>query len=217
MNEAQTLAIKEHISDAFDEKRKVHDFAINSGFSLLLAQLDLFKVLGGLIVALSSIGYLSEQGKDLDQVSLWVSFLFGIAVLLFSVSYTRETIDNQAQQNEEIVEMVVKQSQSIIDTWVAAIKAGDDIIYYNFVESELDRIQSETKKQTKKSYMWEIVVFSFYSAVWFLLMSVFFNSNFFCERVIWSLIILLSSFFFACANWAYPFSEFLSSVFSKRK
>ncbi len=75
MNEIQAKIIKESINDSFDERKKAYDFVINDNSQLLLSQFDLFKVLGGLVVGLSSIGYLYGN-QNLDSFSLFLSLVF---------------------------------------------------------------------------------------------------------------------------------------------
>lgn len=197
MNEIQAKIIKESINDSFDERKKAYDFVINDNSQLLLSQFDLFKVLGGLVVGLSSIGYLYGN-QNLDSFSLFLSLVFWLAVLILSVSYTRETIDNRVKENDEILSDVLKKTWMLIDKAVESLKTGDEKIYFNFVESQID---TSDKKISKKSYIWEIVVFCFYSALAFILTSFFFNPYLMCGKISLVLLVFSVAWFFAFSNW----------------
>lgn len=82
------LEDKKILQDIVSQQFKLRDDArkqvINDNFQLLMNQFDLFKTIATIVVALSAISYFYE--KDLNEWSLTMAFIFGLATLLVSIS-----------------------------------------------------------------------------------------------------------------------------------
>ncbi len=206
--------IHTQIKDSFANKKENRNLIFNSKFQLLLTQLDLFKVLWWIVVALSWVAYLSKNPHP-DYFSLGLSFLFWLAVLFLSISYTRETIDNQSDQIDEYGSKLDDFLNFLIDKWHEAITKDDKDVYYNAVQKLSDNFKPNDEIQ--KSCVWEFMVFLFYSSVLFLIASFFLNPQPICEKTLLVLLVLSISWFLAFSNWSYPFLEFISSIFLRRK
>lgn len=204
MDEKHHKIIEDVVKDLFAFRDKFFDFEVNSNLQFLLAQLDLFKTISTIIIALVGIGYLYNQRLDLQF--LFVSLCLATIVFIFSLSYTREVIDNQSYQNKKIREYIYNKTEIAINKAIESIKKDDVDIYFKF-----------TKEQLKIKYInpflnyaGEIVVFALYSSVGFLFLSYFgilYSFGFLSYQTI---ILLVVVYFLSFKNWAVKVSEILS-------
>lgn len=205
--------IHTQIKDSFADKKENRNLILNSKFQLLLTQLDLFKVLWWLVVALNSVAYLSKNPHP-DYFSLGISSLFGIAVLILAISYTRETIDRQSEEIDVYGKKYDEFLNFLITKWQEAINKDDQNIYYGAVQNLSDNFRPE--KISNKSCIGEFMIFLFFSSVFFLIVSFFFNPILLCAKILLVVLILTLSYLLAFFNWAYSVESVISKIFLRR-
>jgi len=133
MNEEYQKIIENSIKDSFTSREKYFNFMINNNAQLELAQLDLFKTIATLTIALASIGYLYV--KNIEPQFLIISlFSAGVAFIL-SISYTREIIDIQSHKNNKSEEEVYRKTEISINKALESIKKDDANIFFNSQKS----------------------------------------------------------------------------------
>lgn len=168
MEKWQIEFISEVVKDMHELKKDARNSIINDGFQLLLAQIDLMKTLASLVIGFSAIWYIYEQASGLDNWWLLWAFIFWLLTLIFSVSWSREIIDFHDKQNGEILEELSSKVHNIEQTALQARKDDDFNMFYTFSQKEANKPKPPTPIP---SYIWEIVVFLFYAALGFLIVS----------------------------------------------
>lgn len=172
---------------------------LDHGVELLMAQIDLLKTLASIITGLSAIGYLYETNASLDHGSLVLAFIFWILTLVMSVSWTREIIDFQAKQDEEILNDMQDKVDLIQWTAIEARKHDNYKIFDDFVRQEA---MPTKKKASIPSYIGETVIFLFYSSLGFLILSFLLkNYDWPCLKTLFYLLLLIFSFSLAFFDW----------------
>jgi len=205
--------IKKTINDLFSFQEKVSDFKLQNDIDLHLAQLDFFKVISSIVIGIIGIGYFYSQ--NLDKDFLLMSLLFSIIVLVFSISYTRESIDRQSSGTQKIYEMVSDETNNGVKICVEAIKKDKADIFFDYAEDRADRQHDLTPKLT---YTGEAVVFLFYLSIGLLGLSFFAKNYHFSFFSVQTLILFVCAYLLSFNNWAMKFSEFFSKkLFESKK
>lgn len=159
--------LKDALRDTFSIKDKFFDFEVNSKFQLLISQLDLFKVLASLVIGIIGIGYFFNS--KLDIIFLLVSLTFALITLILSISYTRETIDQQEKQSKETHLLIDEEVEEHINVTIDAFKKDNFEIFSDYAKNKLE------KKYPNPPLNWagEIIIFCFYLSLGFLVVAFF--------------------------------------------
>ena len=211
MIEEHEKIIMDSINENFEFLEKHSDFEIDSNFQLSLSQLDLFKVISGLVIGVIGIGYF--YNKNLDSNFLIISIGLAMTTLLFSVSYTREVIDSHAEQNKKTHIEIKKKMDENTKVALDSLKKNDSSVYFNYMEELLKNKYLETQL----NYVGEIIIFLFYSSVGFLVLS-FFSYNYgFSIISYWTVLLLVVTYFLSFKNWSMILSSILSKNLKKKQ
>jgi hypothetical protein len=206
--------VKSTIKDLFDLQEKVRDFKINNDFILSLAQLDFFKVISSIVIGIISIGYFYNQNLNLNEDFLFTSLLLSVAILVTSISYTRESIDLQFKLIQKIYETVEEQTESGIEVCIKTVDENNPNIFFEYAR---EKVKKEIKSESALNYIGEIVVFLFYLSIGFLAMSflsIIHNFTFFSFQ---TLFVILIAYFLSFKDWAVKCSEFFSKKIKLKK
>ncbi len=160
MHEEHRKIIIKAIEDGFALKQEYSDYAINSHFQLFLSQLDLFKTISTLVVAIIGIGYLNNR---IDSSFFAASFVFSLLTLIGTISYTREKIDLEAKGIAEYGVVLRGRVDAAINVAVESIKKEDSKIFFDYAEQET----SLKALNDRLVYAGEIFTFCFYNSVAF--------------------------------------------------
>lgn len=201
--------LKDSIKDTFSVQEKFSDFEISSNFQALISQLDLFKLVASLVIGIIGIGYLYDS--KLDRDFLLISLCSALLTLILSVSYTREVIDLQPKQNSKTHAFIAKKVQDHIDVVLKAFKEDNSGIFFNYAKNEIEREPSEQPL----NYISEIIIFSFYLSIGFLIMS-FISYKYPIELIsVPTLLLLVTVYLISFKNWSLWLSGKLSIPCSK--
>lgn len=206
MNEEHRKIIENAIKDEFAFRDKFFDFKVNSDLQFLLAQLNLFKTISTLVIALAGIGYL--YAESIESQFLFISLCLAGIVFISSISYIREIIDIKSYQIKKIEEEVHDKTEIAINKDIKSLKEDDANIYFNFLE-EQSKIKHE-EKEPSLNYAGEVIIFLLYSSISFLILSYFgklYSFGFFSWQTIVSLIVV---YFLSFKSWAVKVFEILS-------
>ncbi len=210
MLEEHRKIIENSINDAFNFRKEFSDFEISSNFQLLTTQLDLFKVIAGLVIGVASIGYIYNE--NLNSSFLGVSVFFALITLILSVSYTREVIDLQAKQNKETGVNIFNKTEEHINVALKSLKENDSNIFFDYAKERLN----DKYPEPQLNYIGEIVIFIFYLSLGSLVMALISSKYKFgivsCQSIIAITIVYLASF----KNWTTPLSNLLSINLTKK-
>ncbi len=211
MTDEHTKIIKDYIDETFELMEKVSEFEINNSFQLQLAQLDLFKVISSLVIGITAIGYIFSS--NFDNNYLLISVGFALLTLIFSVSYTREIIDLQREQDRKTNVAIKKVADEGIKVAMDSLKKNDSSIFFNYVRN---RIKDKYPEQPLV-YTGEIMVFIFYSSVGFLILSFLARRYEFTVISYQTLLLLITTYFLSFKNWSVALSTKLSKNIKKQK
>jgi hypothetical protein len=203
LNEHRKI-IEGHIKESSDFLEKFSDFEIGSNFQLLLSQLDLFKVISGLIIAVVGIGYFYEQ--NLQAHFLTISVICALLTLFLSISYTREVIDLQSDQNKKTHEAIKLQIDEGVSIAIDSLQKNDASIFFEYAKHASNKKYPEPQL----NYSGEIIVFMFYSAVGFLGASFFATKYGFSILSYQTVVLMVLAYFLSFKNWSFVFLRFLS-------
>lgn len=167
MNEEHKQIIKDTISEMFKLKEEVNNFRLSNRSQLLLSQLDLFKTISTLVVAIIGVGYFYNGDLDLNRFFLILSFLSALFTLFLSISYTREVIDFEANSLETMREYFEKETDKVINKGLESFKSDDSKIFFDYAK---DKTQESYPSQ-RLNYTGEILILMFYLAVSLLLLA----------------------------------------------
>lgn len=199
--------IGDSIQGFFSLQEKFSDFELNSNFQLLLSQLDLFKLLASLVVAIIGIGYL--YNSKLDGDFLLLSLIFSLTTLIVAISYTRESIDRQPKLTELTRQNIWQKSQEHVRIVLEAKKLDDFQIYSNYARGELE--EAHKNKKILMNQIGEIITFFFYLSIGFLVFS-FVSSNYQVNVLsLPTLLLLIVVYLVSFKSWAICVSEKLST------
>lgn len=205
MDPEHKLIIKKAIEDLFKFQDKVREFKINNDFALLVAQLDFFKVISTIVVALAGIGYFYDS--NLDKKFLGLSLVASLLVLLLSTSYVRENIDSHAGENQKIYEFSENETNIGIEKAVEAIEKDEANIFFDYAKN---RTKNKEKVEPPSNCMGEIIVFLFYLSLGFLILSYFSKKYNFFIISFQTWIVLFFSYVLSFWNWAIKTSKLIS-------
>lgn len=211
MTEEHRKIIEDSINENFNFLEKYSAFEVNSNFQLSLSQLDLFKVLSGLVIGIIGIGYL--YNKSLDNNFLIISISFAMITLLFSISYTREVIDSHAEQNKKIHKEIEEKMEERTNVAIDALKKNDSMVYFSYVEERL----KDKYLEPQLNYVGEIIIFLFYLAVGFLMLSFVAHEYRFSIISYWTASLLLIAYLLSFKNWSMVLSSILSKNLKKKE
>lgn len=202
--------IKDSIKNALDIQDKFSNSVMENNFQLLLSQLDFFKVISGLVVGIIGIGYFYNQ--NLNDDFLIISLIFALITLLFSVSYTREVVDLQEKQNKQAYEDIKNDTDEMINKAIEALKKEESNIYFGYAENRL----KDAYLEPQLNYAGEIVVLLFYLSLGFLGLSFLSNIYNFYLISYQTATLLFVVYVLSFNNWAFGFSELLSSNLKRK-
>jgi hypothetical protein len=204
MNEEHKKIIIKAIADQFALKEKYSDYQLNSNFQLLLVQLDLFKTISTLVVAIIGIGYFLNN--HVNTSFFIISFVFSLITILGTISYTREIIDLEFKQINKQGIALNKKIDEIINLCVEAIKKEDSKIFFDYAEQE---VKSKYLKD-RLVYAGEIFSFCFYNSIAFGLLAFFADKyNFSLLSYVTILTVIFVSFV-SFKDWVRYIVDFLS-------
>ncbi len=199
--------IKNSVKDIFSFQEKFSDFELSSNFQLMLSQLDLFKLLSSLVVAIIGIGYLFDS--KLENQFLLLSLIFSLLTLVVSISFTREVIDLQPKLNAKAHQEISKTIQQHNDMALKALREDNSEIFFEYARNKL----GDTYSEPSLNYIGEILIFMFYLSIAFLCFS-FLALKFPFTILSWQTIVLLICvYLISFKNWAHWLSEKLSIEF----
>lgn len=208
MQEKNKEIIKEGINEYFSAQKEISKIQLEMNFELLLSQIDFFKAISSFIIAVAGIGL---YAGNFNSGFLFVSLMLGIIILLFTVSYARETIDEEQRDITEMVNIVNKETTELIKKGVDAIKSENENIYFEYLNK---KINEEENVKEMPNYIGEIISFMFYLSVGFLFIS-FLPKDFMSyllpyKNHIIVIFLLLFSYLLSFKNWALKLSKLLS-------
>jgi len=201
--------IKDFINKSFSIRKEFLDFEVNSQLALLLSQLDLFKVIAGLLIGVIGIGYF--YNSKLDPTFLIVALTMAILTLVLCVSYTRETIDFQDKQNKATRKILFGKTEEDINVASQSLKEDNSKIFFDHSNARLNEPQIEPQL----SYVGETVTFLFYLSMGFLILSFFSLKYQFGLFSFETIVLVVGVSILSFKDWAIPFSEKISSLFNK--
>lgn len=193
------------IKEMFSVQGQFSEFEVNSNFQSLVSQLDLFKVMAGLVIGVIGIGYLYNQ--NLDENFLLTSLFFAVLTLVMSISYTREVIDLQPKENERTHKLINEKVKEHNDKVLEALKADDSEIFFSYARSE----SSKNHPKPPLNYTGEIVIFFFYLSVGLLGLSFVAPRFSIGIMSIPTLVLLVIIYGISFKDWAIKLSNLLSS------
>jgi len=205
MDDEHKNIIIRSIGEGFALKEKYSDYAINANFQLLITQLDLFKTISTIVVAIVGIGYfLNDQ---LSPSFLTVSFIFSLLTILGTISYSREIIDLEAKQIKNYGVLFNKKIDESINIAVEAIKKKDSKIYFSYAEQEIkDRVTGD-----KLIYAGEIFTFCFYLSITFGILA-FFSYKYNFGLFSWiTILVIIFTYIISFKNWSHKIINFFST------
>jgi len=200
--------IEKSISDQFLMRKEVLDLEFNRRFQLLLSQLNLFKVIAGLVIALAGIAYFYSEIAF--NGFLLVSIILSLCTLIISLSYSREIIDISSKESEELKIEVFTVTNENINIGVNAIKNNDPDSFFSYAK---DRLKQNEVKQGNLvehlNFIGEIVLFIFYLSIAFFIFS--FLPDIHGTNIFLTPALVLSVYFLSFESWAIYSAEWLSS------
>ncbi|RJQ29117.1 hypothetical protein C4565_02535 [Candidatus Parcubacteria bacterium] len=217
MQEKYIETIKEGIRDSFSTEKEFSKIGFEKNFELLFSQVDFFKTISSFTIAIIGIGL---YGGNLNNSFLIVSLLLGVFILLFTISYTREMIDEEQKGITDMNDLITTDMNELREISMSALKEKDENIYFEYINKKSREEKYPTEMQ---NYIGEIISFLFYLSIGFLLLSFLPRDLIFGlfphSSINYLLIafLLLFSYFFSFRNWAYKLSKFLSREIFKNK
>lgn len=206
MDEDNRHIIKDSIQDAFDLKGEYSTWHIESNFQLLLSQLDLFKTISSIIIAVLGLGYIFDQ-KLVEGEFLIASFVSAIIVFFWTLSYTRENIDLQVKQNEITGKSLREKTDEWIEIALKALKEKNPDIFFEYSKKE-----SQIKHpENKLIYAGEIFNFMLYLSVGFLMLGFIANKYHFIFLSYQTTALCIFLYVLSFKNWAVKLVGLLSS------
>lgn len=205
MKKEEKNIIRETIKDLFNLEEKVFNSKIKNDFSLLLAQLDFFKVISSINIGIIGIVYF--YNPILNRNFLFMSLLFSIINVVLSISYVREIIDVQSKTNQEAYEKVKEEIEGGVNICIKTLEKNNFKIFYNYAK---EKTEKQEKIELPLNYIGETAVFLFYLSISFLIMSLLssvYSFDFFSS---YTLIVIVFLYFLSFKDWAIKISEFLS-------
>ncbi len=210
MIEEHEKIIMDSINENFKFLQKYSDFEIDSEFQLLLSQLDLFKVISGLVIGMIGIGYF--YNKSLDDNFLIISIIFAMITLLFSISYTREVIDSRPEQNKKTYAEIKKKMDENTKVAFESLKNKDSAVYFDYALKQLE----DKYLELPLNYVGKVIIFLFYLSVGFLILSFFSYKYGFSIISYWTVLLLVITYFLSFKNWSMTLSLILSKNLKKK-
>jgi len=204
MDEERRKIIIKAIADQFALKEKYSDYQLNSNFQLLLTQLDLFKTMSTLVVAIIGIGYFLNHHVDVSFFT--VSFVFSLITIFGTISYTREILDLESKQISKQGIALNKKIDEIINLCVEAIKKEDSKIFFNYAEQE---VKSKYLKD-RLVYAGEIFSFCFYNSIAFGILAFFADKYNFNLLSCVTIFTVISVYLISFKDWVRHIVNFLS-------
>lgn len=166
MTQEERDQIKKTIGELFNLRDKYFDFQINTKFQLGLAQLDLFKTLSTIVIALLGIGYVFDAKFNKDF--LFISTAFILIVLFGTISFIRESIDSEDKSLEDNEILIKEKTEETIRKSVEALEKDDFNIYFDFVKQKATEFHPQKEDLL---YTGEIFNFLLYLSIFFLTLS----------------------------------------------
>lgn len=204
--------IKNTIKDGFVLKDKYSDYEINSNFQLLLNQLDLFRTISALVVAIVGLGFFFKD--NLNQTFLITSLVFALITIVGTISYTREMVDFEARAIKEQGNKIRDKIDQYTEVAIEALKLEKSDIFFDYAQKELNA----KYLKDRLVYAGEIFTFFFYLSVSFGLISFFYKSINFIPFSYLLIFIILLTYFLSFKEWARFIIDSLSKhIFVKNK
>ncbi|MFA6520361.1 MAG: hypothetical protein WCT44_02005 [Candidatus Paceibacterota bacterium] len=210
MHEEHKKIIVKAIEDSFRLKDKYSDYELNSNFQLLLTQLDLFKTISTLVVAIVGIGFFFKDQLDLQFLIL--SLTFSLFTVIGTISYTREIVDFEAKEIKRQGDIFKEKMDEVINAAVDAIQRGDAKIYFDYAAKEA---QAKYLKE-RVVYAGEIFAFCFYNSISFGLLALMSEKYSFNTISFITIGTLIFTHVISFKDWARPLVDFLSKELKKK-
>jgi hypothetical protein len=196
----------------FSLRNEVLNYTRDSNDNLQYTQLNLFKVIAGLVVAISAATFLNSQ--NLNNNFQIASLVSSVLTLILSISYTREVIDSKANQNIKLVENIFSKTD---ETLKVIIRSGEDKNLNTFLNHAEANI-TDLKREPEDSYIGEIITFLFYLSVGFLILATYPFDISIDFISIHTFFVILMAYLLSFYNWSFRISKELSKkLFIKNK
>lgn len=207
MNEEEKNNIIESIKSGEEILDKYFDFKENTNIQLLLYQLSFFQIIASIIIGLVGVSYFFNP--ELEKVFLALSLCFALVTCVLCTSFTREIIDKTDSDIKDAEKDLEREYNKNKERACSAIQNGNAGIFFKSQQSEINEIKN-SQTQIKPKYIGEIIVFTFYLSVGFLLFSLISKKYFFGLFSYQVVILLIFAYLLSFKNWAVKFSEILS-------
>lgn len=203
MKKDEIRILKEASKDIFKLRSDFYDYEISLSSQLFFAQKNFFQVIAGLILVILGISYSNFKFLNLDFVLL--SFIFGLVTLILSINFTREAIDHRDKMLRLEKKKMTDKTELALEKIVNSLQNNSNE-FFEHAESELNNI----KKDPPLSYAGEIIIFTFYLSLGFLIFAfISLNMNFSLISIE-TLILLILVYFISFKNWVLKLTSILS-------
>lgn len=207
MNEEEKNNIIESIKSGEEILDKYFDFKENTIIQLLLYQLSFFQIIASIIIGLVGVSYFFNP--ELERVFLALSLCFSLITCILCTSFTREIIDKTDLDIKDAEKNLEREHNKNVERARSAIQNGNVDIFFKSQQSEINEIKN-SQSQIKPKYIGEIIVFTFYLSVGFLLFSLISKKYFFGPFSYQVIVLLGLTYLLSFRNWAIRLSEILS-------
>jgi hypothetical protein len=187
-----------------------HEYASNYRNQLRLTQINAYRNTASLIIAVISVGYITEN--IVNNLFFIISFVIALFIFFLTISYFRESIDSEGNGLTTAWEDLNNSHNRFREKIFESIQKDDRTILEQHV------LFKEPKKDEKVplDYSGEIIVFLLYSSILFLISSYFFaciNNLFILTSI---LIILLVSYELSFKDWSFVLMGKLNQFLDKK-
>jgi hypothetical protein len=201
-------------NDTISHRKKIRDEVLNNILlnteQLFFTQLHLFTVLASLSIAISGLQYVIKG--ETGHLAL-LSIFFSVITLLFSVSFTRESIDMRDKTNNETTKYVREESRMTIEAAEQAMNNND----FSVLSQRFKDEWRKDKDKTSLNYSGEIITFCFYLSLGFLLASFVPNSDRFAVDQYTLIIVIFIAYLLSFKSWASDLTILLSREYIIKK
>lgn len=213
MNETEIQLLKKALDDNFNLKKQTFDHEMDRNFSLLMAQLDLFKVISALSLAIV-VGVYTLTLK-IDSTFSLISVFFSLFTIIGTIAYTRETIDATANNMQKDSEVIRGKINLSIDKIMEAKQQDDFKVFNEFAKSESDKIaEITTNRKQDLMYTGEIFTFTFFLSIAFGFLAFIKNKYQFDLISCQTIITIFIAYFLSFKSWSMELIKLLSKLLS---
>jgi hypothetical protein len=205
--------INQGIKDLFLLKKETNSYERELNTQLLFFQLDLFKNIATLSLALLSITFAfgTKIFENTNHIFLTLSVFLYFCTLVITISYTRELIDLRSSELKEGSDAIKEKTDRAIEVAVESIKKGKSELYFNFAEGEIKNYDDKVKL----NYAGEIITFLFYLGISFEILSFLAKYYDFSPLSTYICLAILFSYLLSFKAWSVFLIELFSSHIPK--